>query len=228
VKERTEELLLTRDVTISAMGTLAESRDPETGRHIRRTQNYVRILAEGLRDQPQFAECLDDEMIDMLFKSAPLHDIGKVGVADAILLKPGKLTEEEFAAMKKNVTLGRDAILVAEQQLGGDSFLRIVREIAETHQEKWDGSGYPHGLKGEEIPLSGRLMAVADVYDALISKRVYKSAYPHSRAVKIIAEGRGTHFDPAIVDVFFECSEQFRRTALQFADCDEERDCLGR
>ncbi len=188
----------------------------------------MRILAERLRDQPRYAGSLDDEMIDMLFKSAPLHDIGKVGVPDAILLKPGKLTDEEFAAMKKHVTLGRDAIMVAERQLGGDSFLRIAREIAETHQEKWDGSGYPHGLKGEEIPLSGRLMAVADVYDALISKRVYKPAYPHSRAVTMIAEGRGTHFDPAIVDVFLECSEQFRRTALQFADCDEERDGLGR
>ncbi len=226
VRERTKELLLTRDVTISAMGTLAEYRDPETGGHIKRTQSYVRILAEGLRDHPRFSGYLDAEMIDVLVKSAPLHDIGKVGVADSILLKPGKLTDDEFAEMKKHAILGRDAIATAERQLGTDSFLRTAREIAETHQEKWDGSGYPHGLRGDDIPISGRLMAVADVYDALISKRVYKPPYPHSRAVAIITEGRGSHFDPDIVDAFIRYREQFRQTALQYADYDEERACL--
>jgi len=228
VRERTEELLLTRDVTISAMGTLAEYRDPETGGHIKRTQNYVRILAEALCDHPRFSMFLDAEMIDVLVKSAPLHDIGKVGVADAILLKPGKLTDEEFVKMRKHVNLGRDAIMAAEQHLGSHSFLRTAREIAETHHEKWDGSGYPRGLRGQNIPVSGRLMAVADVYDALISKRVYKPPYPHSQAVAIITERRGSHFDPDIVDAFLRHSEQFRQTALQYADFDEERACLKR
>lgn len=226
VQERTRELLLTRDVTIEAMGTLAEYRDPETGGHIKRTQGYVRLLAEHLRDHPRFADYLDDDTIDLLYKSAPLHDIGKVAIADQILLKPGALTAEEFEDMKQHTILGRDAIIAAESRLGENSFLSIAREIAEFHQEKWDGSGYPHGLAGDDIPIAGRLMALADVYDALISKRVYKPPFPHSKAVELILEGRGTHFDPDVADAFEKLQAKFREIALIHIDHEEERQAL--
>ena len=227
VEERTHQIRLTQEVTIEAMGALAEYRDPETGGHIRRTQLYVRRLAEKLGTHPRFAAFLDAETIQLLYMSAPLHDIGKVGIPDHILLKPGRLTAEEFEEMKKHTGYGKAAMESAEQRLGEKSFLRYASEIAESHQEKWDGSGYPHGLRGEEIPVSARLMAVADVYDALISKRVYKPPFPHSKAVGIIREGRGTHFDPDMVDAFLEIHEDFRRIALEFADFDEERASLG-
>lgn len=226
VLERTRQLALTQEATIESMAVLAEYRDPETGGHIRRTKNYVRALALHLRSHPRFRDFLDEAAIELLYKSAPLHDIGKVGVADHILLKPGKLTNEEFEEMKKHTVFGRDAILYAEKKLGEDSFLRFAREIAYTHQEKWDGTGYPQGLKGEEIPVTGRLMSLADVYDALISKRVYKPPFTHKEAVEIICEGRGSHFDPDIVDAFLALSEEFRRIALEYADYEEERIAL--
>ncbi len=229
VQERTLELALTQEVTIQSLASLAETRDNETGGHIRRTQNYVRALAENLCTHPRFSGFLDDETISLLYKSAPLHDIGKVGVPDAILLKPGKLTDEEFEEMKKHTTYGRDAILTAEKTFGDrqrSSFLRLAREIAYSHHERWDGRGYPEGLAGEDIPVPGRLMAVADVYDALISRRVYKPPMPHSKAVEIIAEGQGTQFDPDVAGGFLEIAEDFRRIALEFADRDEEREAL--
>jgi putative two-component system response regulator len=226
VTERTRELALTQEVTIYTLANLAETRDPETGGHIRRTQTYVRLLAERLQHHPRFSAQLDAYTIELLYKSAPLHDVGKVGVSDAILLKPGKLTTEEFDAMKLHTSYGRDALHAAVEQLGETSFLRYAQEIAYTHHEKWDGTGYPQGLKGNEIPLSGRLMALADVYDALISKRVYKPPFPHTKAVTIIEESSGTHFDPEIVAVFLESAEDFRHTALEFADYDEERAVL--
>ncbi len=227
VDERTRELALTRDVTIFTLANLAETRDPETGGHIRRTQKYVQLLAEKIIEQPRFAAELDADAIELLYKSAPLHDVGKVGVPDAILLKPGKLTEDEFEEIKKHTTYGRDALQVGVRELGVNSFLNYAMEIAYTHHEKWDGSGYPCGVSGEDIPLSGRIMAVADVYDALISKRVYKPPLPHANAVYIIQEGRGLHFDPALVDAFSEIAEQFRQTALEFADFEEERIILA-
>ncbi len=226
VQERTRELMLTRDVTIEAMGALAEYRDPETGGHIKRTQGYVRLLAEHLQDHPRFADYLSDDTIDLLHKSAPLHDIGKVAIADEILLKPGPLTDAEFEDMKRHTTLGRDAIVAAEARLGENSFLGIAREIAEFHQEKWDGSGYPHGLAGDDIPIAGRLMALADVYDALISKRVYKPPFPHTKAVELILEGRGTHFDPDVADAFEALQAKFREIALSYVDHEEERQAL--
>ena len=223
VSKRTREVLAIQDVTILAMATLAETRDLDTGNHIRRTQHYVKALAEKLRTHPRFAGVLTDNYIQMLFKSAPLHDIGKVGIPDRILLKPGRLTPEEFEIMKTHTTLGRDAIEHAEIQLGMPvEFLSTAKEIALSHQEKWDGSGYPQGLAGEAIPLSARLMAVADVYDALISRRVYKNSVPHEQAVAIIQEGRGVHFDPDITDAFVELQESFRAIAARFADSDDD------
>lgn len=226
VQARTRELALTQEVTINSLASLAETRDPETGGHILRTQRYIRILAEKLKLHPRFQTFLDDQTIDLLFKSAPLHDIGKVGVADHILLKPGKLTDGEFVEMKKHTTYGRNALRVTELKLGDNSFMRYAREIAYTHQEKWDGSGYPEGLKGEAIPVSGRLMAVADVYDALISKRVYKPPFSHQQAVAIIREGKGSHFDPDMVDAFVAVEDDFRRIAMEFVDSEEEKAML--
>lgn len=228
VAQRTRELTQTQDVTIHSLTSLAETRDNETGGHIRRTQHYVKVLAERLRQNPKFAGALDAVTVDLLYKSSPLHDVGKVGVRDHILLKPGKLTVEEHAEMKKHTTYGRDAILYAEDQLEDNSFLHLAHEIAHTHHEKWDGSGYPRGLKGVEIPLPGRIMAIADIYDALVSKRIYKPPLPHSRAVEIITEGRGTFFDPDITDAFLEIHNEFRRIASQFADYAEETESLAR
>jgi putative two-component system response regulator len=223
VQRRTREVTAIQDVTIHAMASLAETRDNETGNHIRRTQNYMKLLAELLREHPRFSQFLDDATIKLLFKSAPLHDIGKIGIPDRILLKPGRFTPEEFEIMKTHTTLGRDAIQHAEDQLGiGVDFLNLAKEIAYGHQEKWDGSGYPEGLAGDAIPISARLMAVADVYDALISRRVYKPGMPHEQAVAIIREGRGVHFDPDVCDTFLANAERFQAIADQFADTDQD------
>ncbi|MFU8819375.1 MAG: HD-GYP domain-containing protein [Desulfurivibrio sp.] len=218
LRRRTEELQQTRDVTIVALASLAETRDNETGQHILRTQRYVRVLAEYLAEHEPYHPLLPPETIDLLFKSAPLHDIGKVGIPDRILLKPGKLTDEEFAIMKEHSEIGSQSLALAEERLGENSFLRLAREIALTHHEKWDGSGYPQGLRQEEIPLSGRLMALADVYDALISKRIYKPAFSHEQAREIILAGRGGHFDPAVADAFLAREKAFIDIAREYAD----------
>jgi putative two-component system response regulator len=223
VLKRTREVQMIQDVTIVAMASLAETRDNETGNHIRRTQNYVRVLAKQMQTHPRFRDVLTDDTIELLYKSAPLHDIGKVGIPDRILLKPGKLTPEEFEIMKTHTTLGRDAILAAEARLDvSNSFLSLAREIAYSHQEKWDGSGYPEGLSGDDIPVSARLMAVADVYDALISRRVYKAPLSHDDAVAVIVEGSGAHFDPDLVAGFVELELEFRAIAQQFSDSDAD------
>ncbi|OEJ69264.1 HD domain-containing phosphohydrolase [Magnetovibrio blakemorei] len=218
IKDRTKELALTRDVTILSLASLAETRDNETGAHLLRTQRYVRALAVHLKDHPNFSAALDDDTIDLLYKSAPLHDVGKVGIPDAILLKPGKLTDDEFVIMKTHARLGAEALHVAEKELGSNSFMSYAREIAESHHEKWDGSGYPNATKGTDIPIAARLMAVADVYDALISKRVYKPAFSHDKAMNIIREGRGSHFDPDIVDALNAVESEFQAIAAQFGD----------
>jgi putative two-component system response regulator len=204
VTQRTHEIAAIQDVTIHAMASLAETRDNETGNHIRRTQNYVKLLAQHLQFHPNYTHFLNmDGVIETLFKSAPLHDIGKVGIPDAILLKPGRFEPSEFEIMKSHPELGQNTILQAESELGIDvPFLQYAKEIAYGHHEKWDGSGYPQGLSGEDIPISARLMAVADVYDALISRRVYKEGMPHEQAVQIILDGKGTHFDPHIIEAF--------------------------
>lgn len=223
VAKRTREVSAIQYVTILALTSLAETRDSDTGNHIRRTQHYVKALATKLKSHPRFGYFLSETTIDTLFKSAPLHDIGKVGIPDAILLKPAKLSFEEFELMKTHAVLGKDAIEEAEKQLGMEvPFLSIAKEIAYTHHEKWDGSGYPLGLKKEQIPISGRLMAVADVYDALISRRVYKEPMSHESAVKIMLEGRGKHFDPDVIDAFLELQDTFKGIAKTYMDSDED------
>ena len=221
VAERTKEVMAIQDVTILSMASLAETRDSDTGNHIRRTQYYVLALANRLQSYARFSEFLTNENIRLLFKSAPLHDIGKVGIPDRILLKPGKLDHDEFEIMKTHTTLGRDALANAEKSLGTDvAFLKMAKEIAYSHQEKWDGSGYPEGISGDDIPISARLMAVADVYDALICRRIYKEGMPHEKACKIIQEGSGSHFDPDIVDAFVHIHEEFKAIAERYADSD--------
>jgi putative two-component system response regulator len=220
VRKRTREVAAVQDVTIHAMASLAETRDNETGNHIRRTQWYVKLLADKIRHLPRFrAELDNDKTIDLLFKSAPLHDIGKVGIPDRILLKPGRFEQEEFEIMKRHPQLGRDAIIAAEESLDLElPFLAIAKEIAYAHQEKWDGSGYPEGLSGDDIPVSARIMAVADVYDALVSRRVYKEGMPHEKALGIIVEGKGSHFDPDMVEAFLEIADECRAIASRYVD----------
>ncbi|HEX6834200.1 MAG TPA: HD domain-containing phosphohydrolase [Rudaea sp.] len=219
VRVRTEQLTRVQDAIIVAMASLAEARDDETGNHIRRTQHYVALLARQLQNHPRFSYELSDGSIRLLFKSAPLHDIGKVGVPDQVLCKDSALTPEEFEIIKKHTTWGGDAIRSVEQYLGESSdFLRFAREIAYSHQEHWDGSGYPEGLAGDEIPISARLMAVADVYDALRSRRRYKPSYPHEKAVALLEQGRATHFDPDIVDAFLQVHEEFRAISMEYSD----------
>ncbi|MBU3593704.1 two-component system response regulator [Polynucleobacter sp. 71A-WALBACH] len=223
VSERTKEVMAIQDVTILSMASLAETRDSDTGNHIRRTQYYVLALANSLQAHPRFSEYLTERNVRMLFKSAPLHDIGKVGIPDRILLKPGKLDPDEFEIMKTHTTLGRDALANAEKSLGIDvEFLKMAKEIAYSHQEKWDGSGYPEGIGGDDIPISARLMAVADVYDALISRRIYKDGMPHEKACGIILEGGGSHFDPDMVDAFMKIHEEFKEIAQRYADGDSD------
>ncbi|KJY84887.1 metal-dependent phosphohydrolase [Vibrio galatheae] len=211
-----DEVKTTRDVAIVSLSALAESRDNETGAHILRTQEYVRALAAHLSQFEQHKPLLTSHYIELLYKSAPLHDVGKVGIPDNILLKPGKLTDEEFEVMKGHPEIGAKALSMAEGQLGSNSFLQLAKEISLTHHEKWDGSGYPKGLKAEEIPLSGRLMALADVYDALISERVYKKAFSHEKAKAIILQGNGNHFDPQVVDAFIAIENEFVAIANKY------------
>jgi cyclic di-GMP phosphodiesterase len=223
VERRTQEVRAIQDVAVLAVASLAETRDNETGNHIRRTQFYVRTLALHLRAHPRFRRELDDAVIELLFKSAPLHDIGKVGIPDRILLKPGRLSRDEFEIMKTHTTLGFESIVQAEKRLGSAlEFLRYAKEIALSHQEKWDGSGYPEARQGETIPLSARLMAVADVYDALISRRVYKPPFSQEKSLAIMREGRGSHFDPDILDAFLAHTPEFKAIADRFADDDAE------
>jgi len=214
VAERTRQIAAIQDATLVAMGTLAEIRDPETGNHIYRTQKYVARLCELLADHPRFRAQLTPEMVQIIVKTTPLHDIGKVGIPDHVLLKPGPLDAVEFATMKTHTLLGRGALRLAQKDAGFPlEFLKTAEEIAYSHHEKWDGTGYPEGMKGEAIPLSARLMALADVYDALVSKRVYKEGLSHQEAVEIIAKGSGSHFDPDLVEAFLLHHQDFDEIA---------------
>jgi CHASE2 domain-containing sensor protein len=216
VRERTRKLALTQGAIIQSLASLAETRHHETGGHIQRTRHYMRVLADRLKDHPRFHHYLDDATIDLLFRLAPLHDIGKVGVPDEILLKPGQLTPEEFEKMKQHTLYGSETIRLAKQLLGEESFLQMADEITLNHHEKWDGTGYPHGLKGEEIPIPGRIMAVADVYDAITHYRKYQGAFSHEEAVRVMVGDRGTHFDPDVLDAFLEVQEEFRQIAVRY------------
>ena len=220
VLERTRELVATQDATILSMANLAETRDKETGYHLRRTQGYVRALALELREHPRFKDELDPHAVELLFKSAPLHDIGKIGVPDRILRKPARLDAEEYEEMKRHTVYGYEAIVATEAVLvaagasaAAISFLRFARQVARSHHEKWDGSGYPDGLRADTIPLSARLMSVADVYDALTSRRVYKPGVPHAQTVVEITNGRGSYFDPDVVEALRARASEFEAIA---------------
>ena len=216
--KRRSELFSAQEATVLSLTSLAGVRDNETGMHILRTQHYVRVLARSLRNLPEYAEKLTDDRIDMYFRAAPLHDIGKVGIPDAILKKPGKLTDDEFKIMKTHTILGVKALEEAKKQIGDSEFLTAAHEIALTHHERWDGQGYPYGLRGASIPLSGRLMAVADVYDALRSARVYKQGQSHDSALRTIAKGRGSQFDPDIIEALYACEQEIQEISEKFAD----------
>ena len=228
VKERTAEILRTQYVAILAMSVLAETRDNETGNHIKRTEEYVRILAEELVIIKGTPNLVTPEQIDLMVRSAVLHDIGKVGIPDKILTKPARLTEEEYEIMKTHTTIGYEALVAAEASGDTTPFLDYAKQISLAHHEKWDGSGYPTGISGEEIPIPARIMALADVYDALISERYYKEPFTHTRARGIIMEGKGSHFDPDIVQAFLNREKEFQDVAIRFAGSEKERDAAGR
>ncbi len=208
--------LETREVVIFALAKLAESRDPETVGHLERVQNYCRLLAQQLAGNPKFAGQINGQFIRLIYATSPLHDIGKVGLPDHVLLKPGLLTQSEYEIMKTHTLLGAETLGAALAQFPQAKFLTMACDIAATHHERWDGSGYPRGLSGEEIPLCGRIVAVADVYDALCSKRAYKEPNSHSVAHSIIVEGAGKQFDPDVVNAYLACEEQFIAVADQF------------
>lgn len=218
VAERTADLTATREATIQSMAILAEFRDHETGGHIQRTKAYVDLLVKYLQASGKHADELTPATIELISQSAPLHDIGKVGVPDRILLKPTDLTHDEYEEMKRHPIYGGEAIRRTEHLLGPNSFLRFAREIAEAHHENWDGSGYPYGLRGEEIPISARAMAIADVYDALVSARSYKPPISHEEALKEILKGSGTHFDPEMVDALVALQDEFRRVSRKYSE----------
>lgn len=210
--------LETRDVTIFAMAKLAESRDPETGAHLDRIRRYCRVLGQQLLLQQSFAAELNSEFVRLLYLTSPLHDIGKVGIPDSVLLKPGRLTDEEFAIMKAHTTIGAETLEAAMRQYPEVQFLKMARDIALTHHERFDGKGYPHGRSGHDIPLCGRIVAVADVYDALTSKRVYKEAFTHAVTREMIFKEAGTHFDPAIVAAFATVEPRFQQIQRELMD----------
>ena len=213
------DLVRTRDAVIFGLAKLAESRDPETGHHLERIAHYATLLAEALRRHPRFSAQITPTFLKLLGISSALHDIGKVGVEDAVLLKPGRLTDAEREKIKQHTLMGGDCIEQIESRLGTSNFLEMAREIALYHHEWWDGSGYPNGLAGEEIPLAARIISVADVYDALSARRVYKEPYRHDKCVRIIREGAGTQFDPDIVSVFLEIEADFFKCAQEMSDC---------
>ncbi len=223
VKRRIRQYQKVQDISMRALASLAEGRDKETGNHILRTQQYVRVLAQELSRQPRYAEILTPEIICIYTRAAPLHDLGKMGIPDHVLLKPGTLTPEEWDIMKTHAQIGAEAIwrtIKDEDDPDAVDFLYVAMEIAGNHHERWDGSGYPKGLTADRIPLSARLMALADVFDALISRRVYKPHVSIETAYEIINDSSGTHFDPDIVEAFKCRIDDFRAIATRYADKD--------
>ena len=218
VRERTRELQQTKDALVFSMGAMAEMRDRETGNHLVRTEHYVRILAEALAETRKYRDLLNEVTIDIIRRAAPLHDIGKIGVPDRILQKKGRLSDDELAEMRNHVLYGERLLDDAAGYLGETLFIQTAREIAGNHHEKWDGSGYPRGRTGGEIPLSARLIALADVYDALTSRRCYKEPITHEKAAAMIIEDSGAHFDPQVVDAFERKQEQFPAIMEKYRD----------
>ena len=219
-RRQTRDLATTREFIMASLAALTEIRDTETGAHIMRTQRYLLILCQELSSYPRYRHLLDPETIELLAKLAPLHDIGKVGLPDHLLHKTSAFTAEEYEEVKKHAGYGRDTIAKAEQRAGiaDDKLLRYAKDLAYSHHERWDGSGYPERLRGEEIPWVGRIMAVADTYDALISRRVYKDPIPHATAVRIIVQGSGRLFDPDIVDAFTHVEDRWWQLACELTD----------
>jgi putative two-component system response regulator len=210
--------LETRDVAIFAMAKLAESRDVETGAHLERVMNYSRVLAQQLPAMGRYVDEIDPEFVRLVYSTSPLHDIGKVGIPDGVLLKPGRLDDQEFEIMKTHAAIGARTLDAALRRFPGAKFLRMARDIAASHHERWDGNGYPAGLKGDEIPLCSRIVALADVYDALTSKRVYKNSFAHEVAKGIIVKDAGTHFDPAVVGAFLAAEAAFIAVREQYQE----------
>ncbi|MEM9366732.1 MAG: HD domain-containing phosphohydrolase [Planctomycetota bacterium] len=207
-----------REMVIFALAKLAESRDPETGMHLERVQRYCRLLAQSLVEQGSYKSLIDADFIRLVYQTSPLHDIGKVGIPDSVLQKPGRLTETEFEIMKQHTVMGAKTLDEALVNYPQARFLQVARDIAQSHHERWDGTGYPNGISGSQIPLAARIVAVADVYDALTSQRVYKEAFSHGRARDIIVNDSGTHFDPQLVDAFLRVEKDFIRIRTEFAE----------
>ena len=218
VREKVREISKSQLAAIFAMSKLAESRDPETGEHLERMREYCKVLSEQLSRMPKYRSIIDREFVDNIYAASPLHDIGKVGVDDSVLLKPGKLNDEEWVQMKLHPIIGAETLREVDRQHPGNSFIKTGIAIAEGHHEKWDGSGYPYGKTGEDIPLVARVLALGDVYDALTSKRCYKDAFSHEKSVSIILEGDGNHFDPDIVLAFKETEMEFQDIRTNFID----------
>lgn len=221
VRIRTGERIVsleTRDVTIFALARLAESRDPESGAHLERVRNYARCLAQDLMGRAELRLGIDSPYVNLIYLTSPLHDVGKVAIPDNVLLKPGRLDPDEFEVMKTHTTLGSQTLAAAVREFPEARFLRMAQQIALTHHERYDGRGYPNGLQGQDIPLCGRITALADVYDALTSRRVYKAASTHDVARSMILKDAGTHFDPLVVESFVRCDGEFRRIGGRFAD----------
>jgi putative two-component system response regulator len=222
VRKQVKEITTAQLAAIFAMSKLAESRDPETGEHLERMREYSKLLAQTLTIRPRYRTVIDQKFIDNIYAASPLHDIGKVGVPDNILCKPGKLTPEEWEAMKTHTLIGASTLLEVDRQHPGNDLIRMGVEIAGGHHEKWNGSGYPNGLVGEEIPLVARILALGDVYDALTSKRCYKAAFTHEKSRDIIITDSGTHFDPDVVGAFLEAEDEFRRIRAYYQDPEED------
>ena len=218
VREKVREISKSQLAAIFAMSKLAESRDPETGEHLERMREYCKLLSEQLSRMPKYRPIIDREFVDNIYAASPLHDIGKVGVDDRVLLKPGKLNAEEWEQMKLHPVIGAETLREVDRQHPGNSFIKTGIAIAESHHEKWDGSGYPYGKAGEDIPLVARVLALGDVYDALTSKRCYKEAFSHEKSVSIILEGDGNHFDPDVVLAFRETEVEFMNIRNNFED----------
>lgn len=223
IREQVREFSLAQLGTIFAISKLAESRDPETGEHLERMREYCKLLAIQLGRQQKYSSKINDRFVDNLYAAAPLHDIGKIGIPDHILQKPGKLTNEEHVIIETHAIIGSETLRVVDRKYTGNAFIQMGVDIAESHHEKWDGSGYPHGLAGDEIPLVGRILAVGDVYDALTSKRCYKEAYSHNKSREVIISDKGKHFDPEVVDAFIATEPEFINIREHYADSSIKR-----